>query len=103
MNVKIYRKQERQGQRSTTDMPVCTGISDTHTNAYITWRGTHTNTYITWRGRLSMRERIPNSTNRRLVRVKALMALVTFWIFLSRLGPDGTLLAVEEKKRHGAS
>ena len=64
---------------------------------------THTNTYITWRGRLSMRERIPNSTNRRLVRVKALMALVTFWIFLSRLGPDGTLLAVEEKKRHGAS
>lgn len=34
----------------------------------------------TWRCKLSMRQVMPNPTSRKLVRVKALMALVSFWI-----------------------
>lgn len=38
---------------------------------------------LTCRGRLSIKEIIPKVTNRMLVKMKALMALVSFWIFLS--------------------
>lgn len=41
----------------------------------------------TWRGRLSIRQQIPNIISSRLVRMKARMALVTFWILPSLLGP----------------
>lgn len=34
----------------------------------------------TWRCKLLMRQVMPNPTSRKLVRVKALMALVSFWI-----------------------
>lgn len=46
----------------------------------------------TCRGRLSISERIPNKTSSRFVKVKALMALVSFWTFLSRLGTAVVLL-----------
>lgn len=42
--------------------------------------------FLTWRGRLSINEMIPKVTNSRLVKMKALMALVSFWIFLSLFG-----------------
>lgn len=34
----------------------------------------------TWRCKLLMRQVMPKATSRKLVRVKALMALVSFWI-----------------------
>lgn len=34
----------------------------------------------TWRCKLLMRQVMPKPTSKRLVRVKALMALVSFWI-----------------------
>lgn len=37
-------------------------------------------------GRLSIKEIIPKVTNRKLVKMKALMALVSFWTFLSLFG-----------------
>lgn len=43
--------------------------------------------YVTCRGRLSIRQQIPKVISSRLVRMKARMALVTFWIFASLLGP----------------
>lgn len=42
--------------------------------------------FLTCRGRLSIKGIIPKVTNRRLVKMKALMALVSFWIFLSLFG-----------------
>jgi len=45
---------------------------------------------VTCMGRLSMREMMPKMTSSILVKMKALMALVSFWIFLSLFGgPDG--------------
>lgn len=41
----------------------------------------------TCRGRLSTRQQHPKAISSTLVRMKALMALVTFWILLSLLGP----------------
>lgn len=41
----------------------------------------------TCRGRLSMRQQHPKAISSRLVRMKALIALVTFWILPSLLGP----------------
>lgn len=41
----------------------------------------------TCRGRLSTRQQNPKAISSRLVRMKALMALVTFWILPSLLGP----------------
>lgn len=42
---------------------------------------------VTCRGRLPMRQQNPKARSSRLVRMKALMALVTFWILPSLLGP----------------
>ena len=43
---------------------------------------------------------MPNPTNRTLVTMKALIALVTFWMVLSlRFGLDGSLRRGEEKGR----
>ena len=38
-----------------------------------------------------MREMMPKVTSSRLVKMKALMALVSFWIFLLRFGGPGRL------------
>jgi len=52
---------------------------------------------VTCRGRLSMSERIPNRKSRTFVKVKALMALVNFWIFLSRFGTATALAGDKEE------
>lgn len=46
----------------------------------------HTSVCTTWRGRLSIKHVTPNNTSKKLVKIKALTALVIFWIFLSLLG-----------------
>lgn len=43
--------------------------------------------HATCRGRLSTRQQHPKAISSRLVRMKALIALVTFWILPSLLGP----------------
>lgn len=54
------------------------------------------NSCHTCRGRLSISERIPKKMSSRLVKIKALMALVSFWIFLSHLG-TAVVLAGEKR------
>jgi len=44
-----------------------------------------------------MSERIPNRKSRTFVKVKALMALVNFWIFLSRFGTATALAGDKEE------
>ena len=51
--------------------------------------------HATCRGRLSMREQHPKASSSRLVRMKALMALVTFWILRSLLGPTACLAGAQ--------
>lgn len=46
----------------------------------------YTSVCTTWRGRLSIKHVVPNNTSKRLVKIKAVIALVSFWIFLSLLG-----------------
>lgn len=46
------------------------------------WELLKLSTLLTCKGKLSMRDVMPKVTNRRLVKMKALMALVSFWIFL---------------------
>lgn len=42
-----------------------------------------------------MRQQHPNASSSMLVRMKALMALVTFWILLSLLGPLVCLMGAQ--------
>lgn len=54
--------------------------------------------FATCRGRLSMRQQHPKAINSTLVRMKALMALVTFWILRSLLG---TVLCLMGRRHRG--
>ena len=49
-------------------------------------------------GRLSIKEMIPKVTNRMLVKMKALMALVSFWIILSLFGGSDWLKGTNVKR-----
>lgn len=81
----------------SSSLSVCTftGIPNTSANM-----GKFVRLYgcLTCMGRLSIKEIIPKVTNRKLVKMKARMALVSFWTFLSLFGGSDWLKGTHVKR-----